>query len=102
MIRRGTRDATPVYEANRAAPPRVPLPMSPLWRKAPLALVRFPGVFVALATAALLLALAAASNPMFVSSTASAALRDELGHATTYGAGARITQSNFARFVGPT
>jgi hypothetical protein len=33
--------------------------MSPLWRKAPLALVRFPGVFVALATAALLLALAA-------------------------------------------
>ena len=76
--------------------------MSPLWRKAPLALVRFPGILAALAVSAVLLALAAASSPMFISSAASSALRDDLGHATVYGAGMRLSQSNFAGFFGPT
>ena len=64
--------------------------MTPLWRKAPLLLLRFPSLFGAIALAALLLALAVASGPLFVSSAASSALRDELEDATRFGAGAAV------------
>jgi hypothetical protein len=43
----------------------------PLWRKAPLAMRRFRGTFVALAVGALLIVVAAASYPLFISATAS-------------------------------
>jgi putative ABC transport system permease protein len=64
--------------------------VSPLWRHAPLLSLRFPALFAALALAALLLALAVASGPLFVSSAASSALAEELDDATRFGAGAAV------------
>jgi hypothetical protein len=43
----------------------------PLWSKAPLILLRYPGLFVSIAVGALLLALAASAYPLFISSSAS-------------------------------
>ena len=43
----------------------------PLWSKAPLVLLRYPGLFVSIAVGALLLALAASAYPLFISSSAS-------------------------------
>jgi putative ABC transport system permease protein len=43
----------------------------PLWSKAPLVLLRFPGLFVSIAVGALLLALAASAYPLFISASAS-------------------------------
>src|SRR4029450_845548 len=43
----------------------------PLWSKAPLVLLRYPGLFVSIAVGALLLALAASADPLFISSSAS-------------------------------
>src|SRR4029450_7108473 len=43
----------------------------PLWSKAPLVLLRYPGLFVSIAVGGLLLALAAAAYPLFISSSAS-------------------------------
>jgi len=43
----------------------------PLWSKAPLLLLRFPGLFVSVAVGALLLALAASAYPLFISASAS-------------------------------
>ncbi len=60
---------------------------NPLWRKAPFTLRRYPGLLVALAGGAALLAVAAAASPLFVSASGSAALRSEIEHATPYGAG---------------
>jgi len=40
----------------------------PLWSKAPLVLLRYPGLFVSIAVGALLLALAASAYPLFISS----------------------------------
>ena len=42
-----------------------------LWSKAPLVLLRYPGLFVSIAVGALLLALAASAYPLFISSSAS-------------------------------
>jgi putative ABC transport system permease protein len=44
-----------------------PLRINPLWRKAPLVLVHFPGLLASLAAGALLLALAVAAYPLFIS-----------------------------------
>jgi putative ABC transport system permease protein len=62
---------------------------SPLWVKAPLVLLRYPGLFVALAVGSMLLALAAASYPLFISATASDLLRSEIAQpsVSSYGAG---------------
>jgi putative ABC transport system permease protein len=62
---------------------------SPLWVKAPLVLLRYPGLFVALAVGSMLLALAAASYPLFISATASDLLRSEIAQPSisSYGAG---------------
>ena len=43
----------------------------PLWSKAPLVLLRYPGLFVSIAVGALLLALAASAYPLFISASAS-------------------------------
>jgi hypothetical protein len=43
----------------------------PLWSKAPLLLLWFPGLFVSIAVGALLLALAASAYPLFISASAS-------------------------------
>ena len=51
--------------------PRSRSGIDPLWSKAPFVLLRYPGLFVSLAVGALLLALAAAAYPLFVSASAS-------------------------------
>ncbi|MGA9159954.1 MAG: FtsX-like permease family protein [Actinomycetota bacterium] len=43
----------------------------PLWSKAPLVLLRYPGLFISIAVGALLLALAASAYPLFISASAS-------------------------------
>jgi putative ABC transport system permease protein len=43
----------------------------PLWSKAPFVMLRYPGLFASLAVGALLLALAAAAYPLFISASAS-------------------------------
>src|SRR5262245_42971427 len=43
----------------------------PLWSKAPVLLLRYPGLFVSIAVGALLLALAASAYPLFISASAS-------------------------------
>jgi hypothetical protein len=48
-----------------------PSDADPLWSKAPLVLLRYPGLFVSIAVGALLLALAASAYPLFISSSAS-------------------------------
>jgi len=48
-----------------------PIDADPLWSKAPLLLLRYPGLFVSIAVGALLLALAASAYPLFISSSAS-------------------------------
>ena len=45
--------------------------VDPLWSKAPFVLLRYPGLFASLAVGALLLALAAAAYPLFISASAS-------------------------------
>src|SRR5512138_1378074 len=47
----------------------------PLWSKAPFVLLRYPGLFVSIAVGALLLALAAAAHPLFISASASELVR---------------------------
>lgn len=62
---------------------------NPVLAKAPLLLLRYPGSLAALAVAALLLALAIAAYPLFISSSASRLVRAEMSKPliTRYGAG---------------
>ena len=69
--------------------------MGPLWAKAPFVLLRFRGLFVALAGGAALVALAAAAPPLFVSSVASSALQDELEATTRYVGGLSLVQNGY-------
>lgn len=50
----------------------------PLWSKAPLVLLRYPGLFVSIAVGALLLALAASAYPLFISASASELVRGRI------------------------
>ena len=59
----------------------------PLWRKAPTALFRFPALAVAVVAGAFLLAVAAASAPLFSSAVGSSALSRKLADMTPFGAG---------------
>ncbi|MBD0330908.1 MAG: hypothetical protein ICV64_12495 [Thermoleophilia bacterium] len=70
--------------------------VDPLWARAPVALLRFPGLLAAVSLGSLLLALAAAAGPLFVSSTANAALEDELDGYTVYGAGVSLLQGSIS------
>ena len=58
--------------------------------KAPIVLLRFPALLASLATGALLLALAAASYPLFISATASAALDKQIEYTTRFGSGVGV------------
>jgi putative ABC transport system permease protein len=64
--------------------------MSRFWLKAPLALLRHPAVFAAIAAASLLVALAAASAPLFTTAAGSAALSSKLDEITQFGAGLEV------------
>jgi putative ABC transport system permease protein len=65
---------------------------TPPWRKAPLLLLRFPSVFAAVACAGFILAVAAASTPLFLSSAGSAALASNYAGRCPYEAGVRLYQ----------
>ncbi|MCA1703766.1 MAG: hypothetical protein LC808_11095, partial [Actinobacteria bacterium] len=65
---------------------------NPLWVKSPLLLFRFKGLLIAVVTGALLLALASASFPLFVSATESSTLSEAIAGTTTYGAGVAVVQ----------
>ena len=62
---------------------------NPLWGKAPLVLLRYPGALVALLVGALLLALTITAYPLFVSASAGRLLEDQVTAPllTRYGAG---------------
>ncbi len=62
-----------------------------LWRKAPLALVRYPGLFAAVAFGCLLLVVAAAAYPLFISATASDLVNSEIDRPTVSRFSAGIT-----------
>ena len=64
--------------------------IDPLWRKAPVVLLRFPALLASLATGALLLALAASAYPLFISATASSALEAQIGYTTRFGSGVGV------------
>ncbi len=70
-------------------PPRWERGLSPAVRKAPLLLFRYPASFAALAVAALLLALALAAYPLFLSASASRLVHAEIAEplVTRFGAG---------------
>ncbi len=86
-------------DQGRASVGKVSLGRSsnPLWARSPLVLRRYPGLLIAVAAGALLLAAAAASSPLFLSSTASSALRQEIDEVTVYGAGLTVGQEDFLR-----
>ena len=67
---------------------------NPLWAKSPALLLRFPGLFVAVAVGALLLALTTASFPVFVSSSETATLAEGIEQANRFGAGVTIIQGD--------
>jgi putative ABC transport system permease protein len=69
--------------------------VSPLWRKAPLALRHHPTVLLAVAAAALLVALAASSSPFVTTAVASEALRNRLEELTPLSTGLKITSPTF-------
>ncbi|HJV05537.1 MAG TPA: hypothetical protein VJ868_09780, partial [Actinomycetota bacterium] len=62
---------------------------NPLWAKAPLVLLRYPGALVALIVGALLLALTITAYPLFVSATAGNLVEEQVRNPllTRYGAG---------------
>jgi putative ABC transport system permease protein len=62
-----------------------------LWRKAPLALFRYPGLFAAIVVGCLLLVVAAAAYPLFISATASDLVRSQIDRSTVTRFSAGIT-----------
>ena len=69
---------------------------SPLWRKAPLALLRYPGLLAAVVVGALLLSLVAAAYPLFLSRSEGELLAAEIANPTItpYGAGMFYSVTN--------
>jgi len=67
--------------------------LDPVWRKAPVVLLRFPQILVAVALGALLLGIASSAGPAFLSSSAGASLTEEIARAGRYGVGLRIARS---------
>ena len=68
--------------------------MGHLWLKAPLALLRHPAAFGAIAAASLLVALAAASAPLFTTAAGSAALSSKLDEINVFGAGLEVRRDD--------
>jgi putative ABC transport system permease protein len=69
---------------------------SPLWKKAPLALVRYPGLLAAVMVGALLLSLVAAAYPLFLSRSEGELLESAIANPTItpYGAGMFYSVTN--------
>jgi putative ABC transport system permease protein len=69
--------------------------VNPLWARSPLVLFRYPGLLVAVGVGALLLAVAAASSPLFLSAAGGSAIRRQLTAVTPFGAGLEVKKSDF-------
>lgn len=61
------------------------------WLRAPLLLFRYPGLLLAIATAAGILALAGASSPLFLSAAGNALLQENIGATCPWVAGVQVT-----------
>lgn len=70
---------------------------NPMWAKAPALLLRFPGLFIAVAVGAMLLALTISSFPVFVSSSETATLSEAIAEANRFGAGVTVIQGDALR-----
>ncbi|MGH2735132.1 MAG: hypothetical protein ACRDKZ_06110 [Actinomycetota bacterium] len=81
--------ATQRSASSSRGAPRVGLP-SPAWIKAPLVLLRFPGILLAIVLSALVMGLAAASAPVFLSSASNEAMRREVSGLTPRDAGQTV------------
>jgi putative ABC transport system permease protein len=66
--------------------------LDPIWRKAPLLLVRFPQIALAVAVGAFILAATAAARPGYLASSGRAALAREIGEFSRWHAGLRVTR----------
>jgi hypothetical protein len=66
--------------------------IDPLWRGAPGVLLHFKALFVAVAGAALILALAVSAGPLLLSTSASNAVQDAVDDVSTYGAGVALVK----------
>jgi putative ABC transport system permease protein len=77
--------------AKRANRPSTSALVSPLWKKAPLALVRFRAAFLAVLFAAGIVATTAAAYPLFISSISSASIEMQVAGHAAWPAGLQVT-----------
>lgn len=73
----------------------------PPWSRAPIRLLRTPAVLVSVAIAAMVLGVAAGSRALFVSSAASAALKQDLNPGCAFDVGLRVTRTASVEGVPP-
>jgi hypothetical protein len=64
----------------------------PLWSKAPLLLIRYPEILLAVAATAMILAVASAANPLFLSAAGAASIAAQTRDLPPLAAGVRIAQ----------
>jgi putative ABC transport system permease protein len=81
--------SAPVPQGTR---PRINAAGGPLWRKAPLLLLHYPELLIAIIAASFILALAGASGTLFLSSASSAALDQELRNVSSSLGGLTVLQ----------
>lgn len=77
---------------------------SPPWTKAPILLLLYPGLLVAIAGAILILAVVGAAGPLFLSSAGNASLRGAVAAGCSWDVGLHIADTNplaGRRFLGP-
>ena len=69
---------------------------NPVWRKAPVSLLRHPTLFAALALGAFLVVVSTAAYPLFLSASGSALVTSEIDNPTVtrFGAGITYTVTN--------
>jgi putative ABC transport system permease protein len=67
--------------------------LSAPWIRAPLLLFRYPGLLVAIGTAVLILAVAGAASPLFLSSAGNATLQRGIADTCSWEVGAKITKN---------
>lgn len=70
---------------------------SPVWIKAPVLLLRSPGVFLSLTLAALILGLASGAGPVFVSSAGNATLGEEVDQLSPTALGLTVNAFTFVQ-----
>jgi putative ABC transport system permease protein len=79
--------------AKQAKVPSAAALLSPLWKKAPLALVRFRPAFLAVVFAAAIVATTASAYPLFISSISSASIEMQVAGHAAWPAGLQVTST---------